>query len=136
MVRQIDVSTSVYAAIWAERQEGEETEDQILKRLLDKKILTVSAPTPVNKPKSGFYDARNQVEFPPGFRISRKYKGKDYSAEARDGAWVRLDNGKRFRSLNQLNRSICAGPENVWDGCWTYVEQDGRIRSINRLRNA
>jgi predicted CopG family antitoxin len=36
-MRSIDISTEVFALIWAARQEGEETEDQILKRLLAKR---------------------------------------------------------------------------------------------------
>ena len=134
MSRQIEVSTSVYAAIWAARQEGEEAEDQILERLLACQSLKILTTSPAATPKSGFFDSRNMVEFPPGFKINREYKGKQYSAEARDGVWVRLDNGRKFRSLNQLNSSIAAGAENVWNGSWTYIEADGRIRSINRLR--
>lgn len=35
-MRSIEISTEVFALIWAARQEGEETEDQILKRVLGK----------------------------------------------------------------------------------------------------
>ena len=136
MLRQIDVSTPVYAAIWACRRDGEETEDQILKRLLECKSTNSIVPAISVESEYGFFDKRNMVEFPPRFKISREYKGKEYSAEARDGAWVRLDNGKKFRSLNQLNSSIAAGPENVWNGSWTYIGKDGLVRSIDMLRKA
>lgn len=33
-MRQIEINTDVFASIWAHRMEGEETEDQILRRLL------------------------------------------------------------------------------------------------------
>lgn len=35
MNRTIPVSTDVFAAIWSHRQEGEETEDAILRRILE-----------------------------------------------------------------------------------------------------
>lgn len=136
MSRTITISTEVFAAIWAKRQEGEETEDEILRRLLG-----CSAPTG-NKPSSrafggtgGVYDSRNDVRFPEGFEIFRIYKGREYRAQARAGMWFRLDNSERYPTLNRLNSSITAGPENVWNGNWKYRTADGITRSIGDLRN-
>ena len=77
MSRQIEVSTPVYAAIWSARLEGEESENQILERLLLSKATAIAiadsgTPAPA---KTGFFDNRNRVEFPPGFKITREYKG-------------------------------------------------------------
>lgn len=134
MLRSIDVSTSVYAAIWAARSDGEETESQILERILTARPFSTDGGPKKESPDSGFFDRRNMIDFPAGFKIERDYKGKSYAAEVRNGRWVRLDNGKSYRSLNQLNASITAGAENVWNGSWTYTDAHGRVRSINHLR--
>ena len=136
MSRSILVSTAVYAAIWASRKAGEESEDVILSRILccTEQSAGVSFQ---QKPvlESGFYDRRNAVSFPAGFRISRIYKGQKFEAEAQNGAWFRFDNGQTYRTLNRLNGSIAAGAENVWNGSWTFQDENGQDVSIDRLRN-
>lgn len=134
--RMIEVSTATYAAIWASRKPGENTEDDILKRLLDAEEEEKAESTEA-KPKAvtsgGFYDRRNGVHFPEGFVIYRNYKGSRYEAEARSGQWIRKDTGKPYPTLNQLNQSIAAGQENVWNGNWRY--RDGASdNSIDMLR--
>ena len=133
-MRTIDISTDVFAAIWALRQNGEESEDAILKR-----VLVGSNPETKNADHEtqiviGVYDARNDVRFPEGFGIQRTYKGVTYKAVAEGGNWRRLDNGEEFPTLNQLNCSIADGNENVWNGNWKYLDPNGRLRSINELR--
>ena len=134
--RMIEVSTATYAAIWANRQPGEDTEDDILKRLLGAGNEEKADPIDV-RPKvqstGGFYDRRNDVHFPEGFVIYRNYKGNRYEAEARSGQWIRKDTGKPYPTLNQLNQSIAAGQENVWNGNWRYRE-GGADFSIDHLR--
>ncbi|WP_336985628.1 hypothetical protein [Altererythrobacter aquiaggeris] len=132
----IEISTDVYAAIWSARLPSENNENEVLQRILK-----------VEKPKSssngsvkvssglGFYDSRNDVSFEEGFRIFRDYKGKRFDAVATGGQWVRADNGKPYASLNQLNASIAAGAENVWNGNWKYQTSGGRVWSIDNLRN-
>jgi hypothetical protein len=134
-VRQINVSTDTFAGIWAARSPGEESEDAILRRILGLKGSTGTeplAPTPISF--GGVIDSRNGVSFEEGFRIFRHYKGREYEAEARQGVWVRLDDGQRFPTLNQLNASIAAGAENVWNGNWKFRDPEGRIKSIAVLR--
>jgi hypothetical protein len=136
MNRSISISTSVFAAIWANRQAGEETENAILDRLLG----CGSEPAETELPKTnspngiGFSDTRNSVYFAEGFEIFRHYKRNEYKAIARNGFWVRTDNGKKYESLNQLNASIAAGAENVWNGNWKYLSTSGSVRSIGELR--
>jgi len=136
MNRTIPVSTDVFAAIWAQRREGEESEDSILRRLLGctPVIQTSTGGNAVNC-EVGFDDKRNGVAFPHGFTIFRAYKRKEYSAVAKDGVWRRTDTGKTYESLNQLNASIAAGNENVWNGNWKFKDTDGTIKSIAVLRD-
>ena len=135
MSRSITVSTDVFAAIWAKRQEGEQSEDEILRRVLGcPKAEGDPATTSVINGSGGVHDTRNNVHFWEGFQAFRTYKRKEYEAVAENGAWVRNDTGERFPTLNQLNESITAGPENVWNGNWKYRAAVGSIRSINDLR--
>ena len=69
-----------------------------------------------------------------GFEIFRTYKRKEYRATAQDGNWLRLDTGDFYASLNQLNASITAGNENVWNGNWKFRGEDDTIKPISALR--
>lgn len=135
MSRSITVSTDVFSAIWAKRQDGEETEDAILRREFG---CSKGGPPPAVAPASGgsggVHDTRNNVHFPRGFEVFRTYKRREYQAIAQDGAWLRKDTGDLYPTLNQLNNSIAAGVENIWNGNWKYRTEDGSIRSINDLR--
>ena len=131
-MRTLTVSTEVFAAIWANRRPGEESEDAILRR-----VLGCDASTERVAPREsgdGVCDDRNGVDFHEGFEIVRRYKQREYKARAQGGAWLRLDNGQRYASLNQLNSSIAAGVENVWNGNWKFRGSDGALRSIAELR--
>ncbi|MDJ0825084.1 MAG: hypothetical protein QNJ16_06220 [Rhodobacter sp.] len=135
MNRTIPVSTDVFAAIWRERKDGEDSEDSILRRVLGcSKSKTESETRQASQGSGGYHDRRNNVHFPQGFEIFRTYKRKDYRAVAQDGHWVRLDTGDLFQTLNQLNTSIAAGTENVWNGNWKYKDENGTIHSIDTLR--
>jgi hypothetical protein len=136
MNRTIPVSTEVFAAIWAARKAGEETEDAILRRILEcDNPIEVPHPAQEQPAAVGYHDQRNGVEFPEGFEIFRTYKRREYKAKAHKGSWVRLDNNQRFATLNQLNSSIAVGAENVWNGNWKFRDTTGVIRSIGELRN-
>lgn len=134
MSRTISVSTEVFAAIWARRQPGQETEDAILRSVFG---CDEPAASPVASPPiaaGGVHDARNDVHFPEGFEILRTYKRREYSARATAGVWLRSDNRQSYATLNQLNASIAAGAENVWNGNWKYRGSDGGLHSIDELR--
>lgn len=136
MSRTITVSTDVFAAIWADRQEGEETEDAILRRRFGcaKTANGQKGMTTMNG-SGGVRDTRNNVHFPRGFVAFRTYKRREYEAIAQDGAWLRRDTGDIYSTLNQLNASVAMGAENIWNGNWKYRAADGTIRSINDLRH-
>ncbi len=138
-MREILVSTAVFAGIWANRLDGEDSEDEILQRLLNS-----NSTAPISGVKSnivekkalegdGVYDRRNGVHFPEGTQIFRIYKGKRYVATAQSGQWVRQDSQETFPSLNQLNVSISAGSENVWNGTWKFVKNN-KEQSIDVFR--
>ncbi len=135
MNRTIPISTDVFAAIWARRLDGEESEDAILRRVLgcDPESATPASNT-INEVDIGYVDTRNNVTFPRGFTIFRTYKRKEFAAVAEGGHWRRTDNGQTYSTLNQLNVSIAAGNENVWNGNWKFKEADGTIKSIDALR--
>ena len=138
MGRTITISTPVFAAIWGQRQDGEETEDAILARLLNVSKLGEAEPVQqsIDAGAGGVSDSRNGVHFPRGFKVFRRYKRRDYEAVAGDGVWIRQDNGEAYSTLNQLNDSIAAGPENVWNGNWKFHAEDGTVQPLDALRRA
>lgn len=144
MERTIIVSTEVFSAIWSRRHDGEETEDQILRRVLGCKPSTETASLPhgldiarssAGLAGSGVRDHRNGIHFREGFEIFRAYKGRVYEAVATNGCWQRRDNWCLYPTLNQLNSSIVSGAENVWNGNWKFRDQDGEVKSIGSLRH-
>lgn len=131
-MRTIQVSTDVFAALWASRQGNEQSEDEILRGLL--KLKAEERPQmPRATGKTGFNDGPNGLRFPEGFEIFRNYLGKEYRARATSGAWVRLDTGKPYPSLNQLNQSIGAKFQNAWRS-W-YCTDGGRRKLLHDLRD-
>jgi len=138
MTRTIEISTSVFAAIWAARKDGEESENDILNRLLncrqDNTFQFFEVSPENNLEPTGYYDSRNDVRFPEGFIAIRQYKGTLYGAKATKGQWLRSDNREYYPSLNKLNESITAGPENIWNGSWQYIDSDDVQKSIEHLR--
>jgi hypothetical protein len=82
-MRTISVSTNVFARIWACREEGEESEDAILDRLLPGKSDERDSLPPHSAPNIGGHtEPRYGVHFPGGFEIFRTYLGKEYRARA------------------------------------------------------
>tara|TARA_E500000318_G_scaffold20871_1_gene21390 strand:+ start:2685 stop:3128 length:444 start_codon:yes stop_codon:yes gene_type:complete len=137
-MKSIMVSTPVFAAIWSTRAEGEETEDQILRRILQ---LPETAPgssgsnltEPANR-QDGFVATRYNVHFPEGFKIHRAYKGQRYEAVATGGAWSLQPSGQRFHSLVELSKGIGTSTENVWRN-WFFLDVDGNEKQISDLRD-
>ena len=132
-MRNITISTDVFAALWARRQDGEDSEDAILRRVLGIGIAGVKK-TPEPSTGGGVVDHRNGVTFREGFEIFRNYKGKKYVAVASSGHWRRLDTNTLYPTLNQMNAAIASGAENVWNGNWKYTDDYGTDRSIAALR--
>jgi hypothetical protein len=76
-MRTIQISTDVFAALWASRRGNEQTEDEILRSLL--KVKPPENPdTPAAKTKIGYADPRNGLQFPEGFEVFRNYLGTEF----------------------------------------------------------
>ena len=131
-MRTIQISTDVFAAIWAARREGEPTEDAILHR-----IFKLTPHPNANRDLHvtvGFHDPRYGVTLDPGFEIFRTYLGKEYRARAIQGFWNLSSTGVSYPTLNELSNAIGAKKENAW-GAWFYLD-NGKKRPVSDLREA
>ncbi|MEQ1951355.1 hypothetical protein [Mesorhizobium sp. CN2-181] len=137
-MRAIDVTTDVYAAIWAARKAGENTESEILARVLQVPAPAQTQPPPTQQQLAndpiGFRDVRFDITLPEGFEIFRNYKGTEYRAQATNGQWKLLSTGELYPTFNQLSRAVTNGPENTWYG-WYFQGRDGKRHLIVGLRN-
>ena len=149
---RLDVSADVFSKIWALREEGEETEDHILRRLLDcPKAPDVAVPGAgdadvpgavpgtlpppgTEKDAAGFVDATYGLHFPEGFRISRVYKGRPYAARVHRGRWLLDSDGRTYDSFNRLSQAVIDGNENAWM-FWRFPGPGGRLVKIAELRD-
>ncbi|MEY9281672.1 hypothetical protein [Bradyrhizobium yuanmingense] len=131
-MRNISITTDVFAAIWQSRKEGEESEDAILRRILG---LPVQTAPEVRGRRGGFYDERSRVHFPEGREIYRTYKGHKVTAVAHLDRWFVQATGESFHSLHKLSQAINKGKqENAWLN-WKYRDPDtGEERLIDHLR--
>jgi hypothetical protein len=127
-MRTVEITTDVYAAIWADRKPGEETENEIIARK-----FKVELPAPAKAPdRVGWADPRFGVNLMAGEEVFRIYKGKERRARAINGFLV-LDDGTKCNSLNQLSRKIGAGIENAWQN-WYVKGPDGKRQLITGRR--
>ncbi len=137
-MRSILVGLNVYAAIWARRQAGEDSEHKILERVLgcvpDERPAMRDEPLQKARLAMGFHDSRHSVHFSEGFEIFRRYRGTDYRAFATEGEWKLANDGRRFRSLNDLSRGLGAISENAWVN-WFYRNERGERCPVARLRD-
>jgi hypothetical protein len=133
MMRSISLSTDVFAAIWQARQDGEETEDAILRRILG--LPPQTAPESAGGRMGGFYDERSGVHFPQGQRIYRTYKGHKVEAIAQFDRWFMPATGQSFHSLHKLSQAVNNGKhENAWHN-WKYRDlETGEEHVIDHLR--
>ncbi len=143
MMREIQVSTAVFAAIWAARQQGEDSEDVILSRILRiPPVASAPASPPSDGPPTvrrraqleGFSDPRYGFRVDEGFEIFRVYKGQIFQAKASRGKWLLNANGRSYGSLADLSRAIGAESENAWDG-WRCRNLEGQTVSVGTLRD-
>jgi hypothetical protein len=126
-MKQIQITTDVFARIWSLRRDGEETENEILARVLSDPVIGQGWAD------VGFAEHRYGVVLPNGFRIFRVSKGRRYDAAASGGVWHLDGEVRSFRSLNELSRAIGAGAENAWLN-WFYLDEDGHRHPLGNLR--
>jgi len=139
-MKSIQISNQTFGALWQKAHEADQTEEDILRRLLGLSgspplgdALEAAIQETSEKGAQGFYDARFEVKFPQGFRIYRSYKGKNYSARASGGKWHLEGFAQPFDSLNELNVAIGAKSENAWIS-WFFDEAGGVKKMISDLR--
>lgn len=128
-MRNIPVSTSCFAAIWAARLPGEDSENDILERILK---VQAAPKEPADRKRVGWADPRFSIELYEGEEIFRVYKGKEYRATATNGYLV-LSNGVKCNSLNQLSRAIGTKVENAWNN-WYFTGPDGKRELMTHRR--
>lgn len=129
-MRPVNVTTDVYAAIWAARHPGEDSENAILSRILGVPLESV-APR-AQSSYVGWSDPRFDISLPEGFEIFRVYKGTEYRAKASGGRWA-LSDGRVFASLNQLSKATSGNTENAWRN-WYFMGKDGKRHLVEGLR--
>jgi len=132
--RTVPLSTDVFSAIWADRQPGEESEDEILRRKYN--LPKVQSPN-VERDlivQVGYHDPRFGVRLDPDFQIFRTYKGAKYTARALQGNWLLENTGQGYTSLHQLNQAVRQGNENAWN-VWFYIDETGRRQPISKKRD-
>lgn len=130
-MRTIQVSTDVFAAIWAERQADEVNEDQVLRRKFGVEVQ--SPESPYDGGPQGFHDVRYGASFPEGFEIFRVHKGTEYRARAEAGSWKLLNTGVSYPSLKALSDAT-VGHENAWTG-WFYIDAGGQRKPVSEMRD-
>ena len=138
-MRHIVISTDVFAALWAGRKVGEDSENAILERMLGlpkgPPLMPQNGPhrSGIVRPADGsIYNQMFDVHFPQGFEIFRTYKGQDYSAVVRESRWVM--GARSYPSLFALSMAIIDSRENPWMH-WKYRDANGRVAPISNLRN-
>lgn len=134
-MRKIDISTDVFARIWAMREQDEDSEDAILRRVLWQRNFDADSDDLAQPPdKNGIFDRRNRVHFPEEFEIERTYLGQKFHAIVRGGQWTlngRVTNATR---LNELSREIGTNTENAWLN-WFYRDENGVRRRVSDKRD-
>ncbi|MDR3644145.1 MAG: hypothetical protein P4M02_03620 [Clostridia bacterium] len=144
-MKTITISNSLYGALWSCAKEDDQSEEDILRRLLaaDKarpnakffgEMVQLPASVSTQDGGKGYYDRRFGVYFPPGFEVFRTYKGKDFRAYVSDGKWQLEGHMVPLDTLSALSAKIGAQTENAWMG-WRYKAKDGSQPFISELRD-
>lgn len=156
-LHRVGVDSDVFAALWRQRQPGEDSENDILRRIyglnehasrpqteLQPSNATMAAPasTPPERvaPRSVSQTGQTihrdmDTDFPDGLEIFRGFKGQDYRARIVAGGWRLESDGMVYRSLAALNRAIGGGQENVWMA-WFFRDRNNRRRPLDDYRQA
>lgn len=136
-MRNITISTDVFAEIWKRHSPGESNEDDILRKVLDlpsNSGVNIPAHQPLAAPTGGYVDDRYGVQLPEGFEIFRIYKGREFRAQATQGTWRLLNDNTKHQSLNKLSWAVVQGHENAWHN-WKYKDEQGRENFLHALRD-
>lgn len=133
-MRALSVTTDVFAAIWSDRQPGEETENDILARKFGVKLHAATSKRDIQV-SFGWQDPKYGVQLPVDFEIWKVFKNKKYTARAVQGSWISAHDGNGYPTLNDLSIAIGAGGENAWHGWWCRHPQTGAECRVSELRD-
>lgn len=136
MSREITVSTAVFARIWAQRRPGEDSEDQILRRILG--VFDDESTARPSSHDDGVAYPEFGVHFEEGTEIFRDYGRRGvpkvrYAAVATRGGFLLRNDGRFYPSLHKLSEAVVGGRENSWKN-WK-IKMGGQIVLIDTLRN-
>ncbi|MCW5691754.1 MAG: hypothetical protein KIT48_05270 [Pseudolabrys sp.] len=131
-MKTVALETDTFAAVWADRRPGEETEDAIIRRKFGLKS-DHSEKVPRTE-VVGWTDLRTGTSVPEGFEIFRTYKGTEYRARAGNSGWLLKNTGIFYPSLNQLSRAVSGNVENAWNN-WYFKNSAGVRELITKLRD-
>ena len=133
-MRTVQLSTEVFAAIWAKRKPGQENEDQILRGVFGLESAGAGSENEnASAGARGYLDDQGRVVMPEGFEIFRTYKGREYRAKVTGGKLVLLSTKEVYPSLNKLSWAVVDRNENAWRS-WKYLASDGTEKIIDKLR--
>lgn len=132
MGKIIEISTEVFSRLWGLRQEHEENEDEILRRILSQYASSIEGEMEKKIRELGITE--QGVQFTEGFEVHRNYLGKSYNPRVINGAWFIPELNESFKSLNEMSRRIGAKTENAWRG-WHYRDKNNISYPALKLRN-
>jgi hypothetical protein len=138
-MRKIEITNGTYALVWALAIEQDQSEEDILRRVLAeagvrRNALIGAAQEEHAHEPDGFVDQRFGVYFKPGFCVFRTYKGQNHRASVIKGKWYLDQDPTAYTSLSALSAAIGAHTENAWVG-WRYIAEDGKQHLISDLRD-
>jgi len=131
----LNISQDVLRKIRGLCRETGQTEDQVLRRLLESRPQGGRQGGAKDETgRDGFTDVTYAIHFPAGFEIFRTYKGRLFSARVVQGRWMLDADGRSYDSLNQLSQGVIDGNENAWN-FWFCRGPDGISQRIAELRD-
>ena len=125
--KTIEIDLEIYRLIEINRSSFDETEADILRRLLDLPPLKKQ-----ESEKRGM-SLRNGVVLPDGTLLRGTHNGAEHQAEVR-GGWILL-NGKRYKSPSGAATAIRGYSEDGWRFLKVKRPQDSEWILLDQLRN-
>ena len=126
-MRNISVSTEVFAAIWAQRKQGEATEDAILGRILLGLERFSFEPEPGGRRRSGSGEMRIEeydLRLPPASRYSGPTRENSTPRPSKTAAGICRTTAGPIESLHRLSWAVVRRGENAWK-YWNYKRRKG-----------
>lgn len=125
--KTIEIDLEIYRLIETNRSSFDETEADILRRILDLPPLKKQ-----DSEKRGM-NLRNGVVLPDGTLLKGTHNMAEHQAEVR-GGWILLS-GKRYKSPSAVATAIRGYPEDGWRFLKVKRPQDSEWVILNELRD-